>query len=128
MSILVGLAIKGLLEASKAVVGYVDNKIYPVYLTKDEACPFILYRRASVTPNYTKDKYSTGDEVVVEISVLAEGYGESVEIAQVVRDALEKRKYEDERITINDIIMVQAQEDFVEGVYVQVLTFKIKTI
>lgn len=127
MSVLVGLAVKGLLEADDAVVGYVGDKIYPVYLTKDEVCPFILYRRESVTPNYTKDRHSTGDDVIVEVSVLAENYGESIEIADAVRVALEKRKYKSDQITVSNIDMIQAQEDYVDGVYVQVLNFRLKT-
>ena len=128
MSIKIGVAVNELLLKSDPLKGLVGDKIYPISSTHSVQAPFVVYRRSGFVPLRTKDLYSVGYEIDLDVVVVSDGYDEGVAIADEVIKALENKKYKGDECTVESLQLVQAQEDFVEDVYLQVLSFKIKTV
>ena len=119
-SLKVGKEIYSHLKENKSLTDIVGNKIYPIIVEKDTNYPFIVYKRSNVVPEYTKD-YHFKDFVIVDIICVSNHYVESVEIATLVRESLEDKKYGD----IVSIRLESADEDFVDDAYIQTLTFNL---
>jgi hypothetical protein len=92
MSLQIGKAIYELLHSNAAVEAKVQDKVYPLVADKSTTFPFIVYKRTGVVPAYTKDRYSTNEYVTVEVIIASENYNETVEIADLVRMALEGKQ------------------------------------
>lgn len=125
MSLQVGKAIYSLLSSNQQLVSMVDGNIFPLIAEINTTFPFIVYRREAITPQYTKD-YWTSDEVMINVMVASNDYVESIEIADLVRQSLDQKKGEYSGIKIRDLRLTQADEDFIDDTYIQYLTFKIK--
>jgi len=125
MSLQIGKAIYSLLNANENLVAKTGNKIFPLISEIDTTFPFIIYKRTSVTPIYTKD-YLTEDELTVEVVVASDKYNEAVEIADLVRDSLEGKKGTYSDLTIKSIRMKEADEDYTQDTFIQNLNFIIK--
>ena len=119
-SLKVGKEIYSHLKENKSLTDIVGNKIYPIIVEKDTNYPFIVYKRSNVIPDDTKD-YHFKDDVIVDIICVSNHYVESVEIATLVRESLEDKKYGD----IVSIRLESADEDFVDDAYIQTLTFNL---
>lgn len=119
-SLKVGKEIYSHLKENKSLTDIVGNKIYPIIVEKDTNYPFIVYKRSNVIPGYTKD-YHFKDFVIVDIICVSNHYVESVEIATLVRESLEDKKYGD----IVSIRLESADEDFIDDAYIQTLTFNL---
>ena len=119
-SLKVGKEIYSHLKENKSLTDIVGNKIYPIIVEKDTNYPFIVYKRSNVIPDYTKD-YHFKDYVIVDIICVSNHYVESVEIATLVRESLEDKKYGD----IVSIRLESADEDFIDDAYIQTLTFNL---
>ena len=119
-SLKVGKEIYSHLKENKSLTDIVGNKIYPIIVEKDTNYPFIVYKRSNVIPDYTKD-YHFKDDVIVDIICVSNHYVESVEIANLVRESLEDKKYGD----IVSIKLEGADEDFIDDAYIQTLTFNL---
>ena len=119
-SLKVGKEIYSILSKNKSLTDIVGNKIYPIIVEKDTNYPFIVYKRSNVIPDYTKD-YHFKDDVIVDIICVSNHYVESVEIATLVRESLEDKKYGD----IVSIKLEGADEDFIDDAYIQTLTFNL---
>ncbi len=92
MSLQIGKAIYDILHSNTDIVAKLQDKIFPLISEQNTTFPFIVYKRTGIIPAYTKDRYSANDSVTVEIVVASEKYNESVEIADLVRLALEGKK------------------------------------
>lgn len=119
-SLKVGKAIYSLLNGSSLLTDIVGNKIYPIIVEKETTYPFIVYKRSNIIPSYTKD-YHLKDEVVIDIICVSNDYSESVDIASIVRDILEDKRFAD----IESIKLESADEDFVNDAYIQTLSFNL---
>ena len=122
MSLQIGKAIYHILSEDTGVVDRVQNKIYPLIADVDTTFPFIIYKRTGITPADSKDRFSYSEEVYVDVVIASDKYNESIEIADLVRSALTKGKYDG----IKDIQITDADEDYLEDTFIQNLTFKIK--
>lgn len=121
------ITVRDILSANAKVKGKV-TKIYPVVV--DEATlPYIYFRRAGMSQNPTK---SFGghpcDTAIIEINCLAEKYGESVEIAEAVREALEAEEALDfsTELPMRSCYLTGAEETFSDDAFIQSLQFTIK--
>lgn len=119
-SLKVGKAIYSLLNGSSLLTDIVGNKIYPIIVEKETTYPFIVYKRSNIIPSYTKD-YHLKDEVAIDIICVSNDYSESVDIASIVRDILEDKRFAD----IESIKLESADEDFVNDAYIQTLSFNL---
>lgn len=94
--------------------------------------PFITWRRTALSCIDTKDFYNVQETATMVITIAATTYAESLQLAQAVKIRLDHRagrKYETETedpIYIDEIRLTNASEDYVDGAYVQILTFDVK--
>lgn len=119
-SLNIGKAIYTILQTSIDI----DKKIYPLIADEGTTFPFIIYKRTGLTPESTKD--NTNENVSVEINIASSNYSESVDLAIKVRKALEHKKGTYSDIAIEDIVIDDATEDYIEDTFIQTLTFKIE--
>lgn len=125
MSLQVGKAIYSLLSSNQQLVSIVDGNIFPLIAEINTTFPFIVYKREAITPQYTKD-YWTSDEVMINVMVASNDYVQSIEIADLVRQSLDQKQGVYSGIKIRDLRLIQADEDFIDDTYIQYLTFKIR--
>lgn len=119
-SLNIGKAIYTILQTSIDI----DKKIYPLIADEGTTFPFIIYKRTELTPESTKD--NTNENVSVEINIASSNYSESIDLAIKVRKALEHKKGTYSDIAIEDIVIDDATEDYIEDTFIQTLTFKIE--
>lgn len=119
-SLNIGKAIYTILQTSIDI----DKKIYPLIADEGTTFPFIIYKRTGLTPESTKD--NTNENVSVEINIASSNYSESIDLAIKVRKALEHKKGTYSDIVIEDIVIDDATEDYIEDTFIQTLTFKIE--
>lgn len=112
--------------------GFVYNKLtnieqtgtrcYPLIAENSTNFPFIIYKRDSLErDSLTKDGYGD-DNVTVTITVVAESYKESIDIAQQVRQLLTVNSYNYNMMKITSNL-TSAYEYFEDNSYIQSLTF-----
>lgn len=101
----------------------VDNKIYPLIADTTTTFPFIMYRRTGLIPENNKDR--TNESVLCEVFVITDNYKESVEIAELVRVALEHKSGLIAGIDVEDIVLEDGSEEYIENSFLQNLNFKI---
>nr|WP_302830101.1 DUF3168 domain-containing protein [uncultured Bacteroides sp.] len=127
MSISIGIHIYEKLKKSAELTKLVGEKIYPLSTKKQTTFPFIIYSRTGLTPNETKDRYGTGDNVSVEVVVADSNYLNSISIAETVRVALEHKKGKYGTFDVIDAKLMACDEVFIEETYIQRLTFSFET-
>lgn len=127
MSLQIGKAIYQILHNNEDVAAKLQDKIFPLIADINTTFPFIVYKRTGITPAYTKDRYSANDTVTIEIVIASDRYNDAVEIADLVRVALQGKQQAYSNIEIQDIRLVSADEDFIEDTFIQTLIFNIIT-
>lgn len=127
MSISISKHVFAKLSDSEALKPLVGDKIFPLSTKEATTFPFIIYKRDSLTPAYTKDRYDTGDNTVIEVVVASDSYFNSVEIAEAVRLSLENKRGKYEAFSVIDAKMLSADEDFIDDTFIQRLTFSFDT-
>ena len=102
------------------------NKIFPIATKNEVKFPFIVYDRDAVNPSYNKAGESV-TESSVNIYVLAEGYGESLDIAELVIKALERKDAVYSDFKVIGAVMLGASESYTANTFVQQVTFSFMT-
>ena len=125
MRLQTGKAINALLSANEEVTRMVGDRIYPLVSKVDCKFPSIVYQRMSCVPTYTKDGL-IAEEQNYSITVLADTYSDSVELADAVRDALELERGTFDGQHIRNIKLTSVNESWVSDTYVQELNFTIE--
>lgn len=128
-SILIWEYLRPVLEASSELTTYV-NKDYIFQLAALEGTPypFIILRRESVIPQYSKHLPGlTGivNEITLSVSVYSDNYNESIYIANIVRSLLENYSYQNDDIEIYHIEMSSINEYFTNNAFEQRLNFNV---
>ena len=100
-------------------------KTYPIVADNDAKCPFIVYKRIGLSSLMCKDG-NYEDVATVEVTVVAEKYATSVDVAQQVREALENNYDTFDGMEI-EATLQSGTEDFSDSAYTQKLTYRIKT-
>ena len=85
--------------------------------------PFIVYQRSGFNPQNTKD--NSDENVVIDLVTAAESYAESIDIAIRVREALEHKRGTFSNIYIEDIIIEDASEDYIDNTFLQSITIRV---
>lgn len=127
MSISIGKHICSKLSGSNELKAIVADRIFPISTKNETVFPFILYKRSSLIPNYTKDRYGTGDNVTADIIIADDSYFNCIMIAQLVRLALENKTGEYGVFNVIEAKVVSADEDFIEDTFIQRITFSFET-
>lgn len=95
--------------------------IFPVVTDKAEL-PYACYRRASTTVTPAMN-CAPAERANVEIVLYAKTYAQSVELAEAIRDAMDRQRWQG----VRRCLMVDASEDYdmAGNAYMQTLTFEI---
>lgn len=113
------------LTESEAVTALVSvSNIRPLIL-QPTVFPYISFMHSNIQSSYTKDGWSE-DSTEVTIICVSDDYGQTVEIAEAVRDLLENVQYKDDDIYISQLRLNGSTEDQIENVFVQRLSFDCK--
>ena len=105
-------------------------RIFPIIADKGVEGNFAVYRRTALNESDTKDLYNYEEVAYMDIIVVSSTYDCSVELAQAIKIRLEAvngdfETAKEEAITIENIEMTNASEDWQNDAYIQRLTFKI---
>lgn len=133
-SILIGKYIYRFLSTDPNILELVDaENIFPLLGNikldgqgnpTDVTFPFITFERTAVKPIYTKYVGVTDNEVTIAISCVTIDYDQSVDIANAIRECFEGKRYEDETIVIENIMIDDISEDYAMNAYMQHIIFK----
>lgn len=104
----------------------VGNKIFPIATKNEVQFPFIVYERDNVTPRYDKSGESV-TEASVNVYVLSENYTESLDIAEMVIEALERKYATYKDFEVIGAVMLGASENYTANTYVQQIAFSFMT-
>lgn len=100
------------------IVKAVGKKIYPIATKSEVKFPFIVYERENVDTRYDKAGASTTN-IDESIYILAEGYTESLEIAEMVIAALDRKKASYVGFEVIDATVNDVPEFYISQTYVQ---------
>jgi hypothetical protein len=91
--------------------------------------PYIVYDTTGSAGDATKDGF-VEDTVTVQLSVVAKGYRETLELAQLVRYEIEGKKADYEEFSVKQDGIVQYNDEYIEQFdsYAVNLIFGFKTI
>nr|DAZ05102.1 MAG TPA: Protein of unknown function (DUF3168) [Caudoviricetes sp.] len=56
--------------------------MYPLVADEGTTYPFVVYRRSSLQPSSTKDRYSYKESATVEVIVASNSYPDSIALAE----------------------------------------------
>lgn len=98
------------------------NKVFPV-ATDSAELPYILYRRTSLSPTPRKSGPPGADEIQIEVLCFTERYGESVELAEAVRAALDHVDTEHDGLRMRSCYLLDSEEAYQDDAFVQQLVF-----
>ena len=116
-------ALSGSAEIQKAIG---KNKIFPIATKNEVPFPFIVYERDGVTPRYDKSGASV-TESSVNVYVLAEGYTESLDIAEMVIRALERKDATYKDFAVIGAKMLGAADSYTSNTFVQQISLNFMT-
>ena len=112
-----------------SILGTDSHKIFPMLQPDNLTFPFVVHSRTGIQTEYTKDieygKVGFWNKVQFTDSCVSDKYVECIELANVVRHALELYRWKDEDIYIHPIELVTAVEYTTEqDAFVQELQFQ----
>ena len=102
------------------------NKIFPIATKNEVEFPFIVYERDNVSPRYDKSGQSV-TESSVNVYVLAESYTQSLDIAEMVIKALERKDASYKDFEVIGATMLGASESYTANTFVQQISFSFMT-
>ena len=115
----IGEEITRILKEDSDVVSVLDNNIFPIVADQGTSFPLLVYRRTSYRPFDNKDY--TDEAVYMDITIAAETYAQSVDIADKVAECLNRTSTD----LINYISIVNINENYVDDTYVQMISIEI---
>lgn len=111
------------LSADAAVAALAGNRIFPLGSKKEVPYPFIAYERDNVTPDYDKEKRSYVNTSVT-VYCVDDTYEGSLALAEAAAAALECQDAAYEGYHVEGGRITSAAEGYVEGAFVQQVTFQ----
>lgn len=92
---------------------------------RDTRLPYVAYRRTALEAKPVKS--CAGPETATyEVACYAQGYGESVELAEEVRARLDRAQGSIGSLVIRSCLLVGAEEDWENDAYAQRLEFEVR--
>jgi hypothetical protein len=125
--IALGKVIYNLLTATGTTIqSLVGKKVYPLVISENTQLPCIVYERNG-DYEYSRDGQAIAT-TVVDITILSEDYSETINIAEGVFNILNMYSGDNGSIHIFNIRLISVQETYAENVFIQKLTFEVKSI
>lgn len=101
------------------------TSIFPIVAQANTKYPYIVMQRTGIIASYSKAGI-TEDNVTLEIIVISNDYSQSIDIAQLIRETIDGKRYRSDEIEIDDIEVESITEEWVENAYLQRLVFSMK--
>jgi hypothetical protein len=121
-------AIKTRMEAHVGLAALVSDRIYPHHLPQQPAYPAVSYHIIGARP---RDRAMGGDSGIafkrVQVSCWGKSYGQAVQVAEQVRQALQRWSGTEAGTAVQDIYL-ENQNEFFEadlGIYHHALDFEV---
>lgn len=117
--------IYSILKECKELTDIVGDRLSPLSIEPTDF-PFCTYERLSVQPTYTMDGLVM-DDVAVAFYCVSDDYSQSLDIANIIRNNLEQKYFENEEVIITNIELESIQESVEDEIFVQemVMTMQI---
>ena len=119
----IGKVVYNILSSDKSFKEVIGNRIYPLIADEGTIFPFVIYSRIGIDEQSTKD--STSEQIRVLVQVAANNYQQSIETAEIIRAAMEHKSGTFNNLLIEDIILEDASEDWLDDTFIQNLNFNI---
>lgn len=123
-----GRVVADILTHDETVKSYVNSRIYPVFEKRGTTYPYVIFSRGDIVQQGTKDYRPYSSSCYVNIYVYSEDYGNAIDIACAVYDALIHRQGTYNGIRISDVRFVSMDEAYTttaNDIYVESMTFLI---
>ena len=130
MSLSLGIHLKSMLSANKAVSNLVSDRIYPISAPESTDFPFLVYSDPNVSAFYTKestDNYGLYDDDTYDVICVSKSYDEAVKLSEAVRDVLENTGYSDSDIDIEESDLISSSGSLEGDLYIKTLNFSTRT-
>ena len=101
------------------------TSIFPIVAQANTKYPYIVMQRTGIRASYSKAGI-TEDNVTLEIIAISNDYSQSIDIAQLIRETIDGKRYRSDEIEIDDIEVESITEEFVDNAYLQRLVFSMK--
>ena len=101
------------------------TSIFPIVAQANTTYPYIVMQRTGIRASYSKAGI-TEDNVTLEIIAISNDYSQSIDIAQLIRETIDGKRYRSDEIEIDDIEVESITEEFVDNAYLQRLVFSMK--
>lgn len=111
------------LMANTALNTKVSGRIFPLGSKNEVAYPFVVYERTNVAVEYDKASRRYA-EVDVSIYAVSDKYTDSLEIAELIADSLDKVEASYTGFAVEDAHIAGASENYIENAFVQTINFK----
>ena len=122
-----------ILSASKIIgavlndkVGALVTKIFPVIAAESAQLPYICYYRDGLTQDPVKGCSPGACSAVIKILCLTSDYGEGVELAELIKEALDGRSWKHGELNMRICTLSDAKEYYADDAFVQLLIFNVK--
>lgn len=115
-------------KAIKTVLDGTTKNVFPLVADQGATYPFIVYRRSGLSHANTKDRFNYQELSTVEVIVAGSTYQQSLQIAKEVLNRMEYTRGTYNNISISEIKLINAEEDFIEDAFIQKLTFSIEIL
>lgn len=100
------------------------NKVFPIVIDNAQL-PYILYRRAALAHNPTKQGMPGADTVTMEVVCYTAKYAEGVELAEAVRQALDYASGERDGAKMRSCTLADSEEGYEDDAFVQQLVYQV---
>ena len=101
------------------------NKVFPIVIDNAQL-PYILYRRAALAHNPTKQGMPGADTVTMEVVCYTAKYVEGVELAEAVRQALDYASGEHDGVKMRSCTLADSEEGYEDDTFVQQLVYQVR--
>lgn len=101
------------------------NKVFPIVIDNAQL-PYILYRRAALAHNPTKQGMPGADTVTMEVVCYTAKYAEGVELAEAVRQALDYASGEHDGVKMRSCMLADSEEGYEDDAFVQQLVYQVR--
>lgn len=101
------------------------NKVFPIVIDNAQL-PYILYRRAALAHNPTKQGMPGADTVTMEVVCYTAKYAEGVELAEAVRQALDYASGEHDGVNMRSCTLADSEEGYEDDAFVQQLVYQVR--
>ncbi|MBR4682008.1 MAG: DUF3168 domain-containing protein [Elusimicrobiaceae bacterium] len=100
------------------------NKVFPV-VTDKATLPYVAYRRSRLEHNPVKGTQGA-DTVQIDVLCFAAKYGDGVQLAEAVRQALDGKQATKDTLIMRSCTIAGGEEYYENDAYIQELNFTIK--